>query len=67
MVPQPVEVAERGWRALLSISELLEADHKYGLLSRRDVLISWCVRTIHRRLWPALNRHVKMHAPCAAR
>ncbi|MBR7781137.1 alpha-E domain-containing protein [Undibacterium luofuense] len=39
MVPQPVEVAERGWRALLSISELLEAfDHKYGLLSRRDVL-----------------------------
>src|SRR4051812_37781471 len=39
LLPQSAEAAERGWRAMLGISELQELfDHKYGLLTRRDVL-----------------------------
>ncbi|NEX60698.1 alpha-E domain-containing protein [Noviherbaspirillum galbum] len=39
LMPQSALAAEQGWRAMLSISELLDAfDNKYGLLNRRDVL-----------------------------
>src|SRR5512137_2487296 len=39
LLPQPAEEAERGWRAMLGISELQEAfDAKYPLLTARDVL-----------------------------
>jgi uncharacterized alpha-E superfamily protein len=39
MLPQSAEAAERGWRAMLGISELQEAfDAKYPLLTPRDVL-----------------------------
>lgn len=39
MLPQSLEDAEKGWRAMLGISELQEAyDDKYGLLNGRDVL-----------------------------
>lgn len=39
MLPQSAEDAERGWRAMLGISELQDAfDHHYGLLTRKDVL-----------------------------
>ena len=39
LLPQSAEEAERGWRAMLGISELQEAfDAKYPLLSPRDVL-----------------------------
>ena len=39
MLPQSAEDAERGWRAMLGISELQSAyDHHYGLLSKKDVL-----------------------------
>jgi uncharacterized alpha-E superfamily protein len=39
MLPQSLEDAEQGWRAMLSISELTEAfNYKYGLLNAKDVL-----------------------------
>ncbi len=39
LLPQSAEVAEQGWWAMLDISELTAAfDHKYGLLSRDDVI-----------------------------
>lgn len=39
LLPQSAHAAEQGWRAMLSISELLEPfDRKYGLLTPRDVL-----------------------------
>ncbi|RJF97870.1 alpha-E domain-containing protein [Noviherbaspirillum saxi] len=39
LLPQSAEAAEQGWRAMLGISELLsEFDHKYGLLTPKDVL-----------------------------
>jgi uncharacterized alpha-E superfamily protein len=39
LLPQSAHAAEQGWRAMLGISELLEAfDHKYGLLTPLDVL-----------------------------
>lgn len=39
LLPQSLEVAEQGWWAMLDISELTHAfDHKYGLLSREDVI-----------------------------
>lgn len=39
MLPQSAESAEQGWRAMLGISELQGVfDHKYGLLTPRDVL-----------------------------
>lgn len=39
MLPQSAEKAEQGWRAMLGISELMGVfDHKYGLLTPRDVL-----------------------------
>ncbi|WP_454735145.1 alpha-E domain-containing protein [Cupriavidus necator] len=39
LLPQSAEVAEQGWWAMLDISELTHAfDHKYGLLSRDDVI-----------------------------
>jgi uncharacterized alpha-E superfamily protein len=39
MMPQSAEAAEKGWRAMLGISELNAAfDDKYGLLTARDVL-----------------------------
>ncbi|MFS8973927.1 alpha-E domain-containing protein [Cupriavidus necator] len=39
LLPQSAEVAEQGWWAMLDISELTDAfDHKYGLLSRDDVI-----------------------------
>ncbi|WP_370819846.1 alpha-E domain-containing protein [Cupriavidus taiwanensis] len=39
LLPQSAEVAEQGWWAMLDISELTEVfDHKYGLLSRDDVI-----------------------------
>jgi uncharacterized alpha-E superfamily protein len=39
MLPQSAETAEQGWRAMLGISELQPAfDHKYGLLTAKDVL-----------------------------
>ncbi|TWG88359.1 putative alpha-E superfamily protein [Cupriavidus gilardii J11] len=39
LLPQSLEVAEQGWWAMLDISELTRAfDHKYGLLSRDDVI-----------------------------
>lgn len=39
LLPQSAEVAEQGWWAMLDISELTSAfDHKYGLLSRDDVI-----------------------------
>ena len=39
MLPQSAEQAERGWRAMLGISELESAfDHQYGLLTQKDVL-----------------------------
>ncbi|MFZ3001482.1 MAG: alpha-E domain-containing protein [Undibacterium umbellatum] len=39
MLPQSAEDAERGWRAMLGISELQSAfDHQYGLLTKKDVL-----------------------------
>ncbi len=39
LLPQSAEVAERGWRAMLGISELQEAfNAKYALLTARDVL-----------------------------
>ena len=38
-LPQSIEAAEKSWRAVLGISELLPAfDEKYGILSRKDVL-----------------------------
>jgi len=39
LLPQSAEVAEQGWWAMLDISELTRAfDHKYGLLTRDDVI-----------------------------
>jgi uncharacterized alpha-E superfamily protein len=39
LLPQSAEAAERGWRAMLGISELQQAfDAKYPLLTARDVL-----------------------------
>ena len=39
MMPQSAEAAEKGWRAMLGISELNAAfDDKYGLLTAKDVL-----------------------------
>jgi len=39
LLPQSAEAAERGWRAMLGISELQQAfDAKYPLLTPRDVL-----------------------------
>ena len=39
LLPQSAHAAEQGWRAILSISELLHVfDDKYGLLTARDVL-----------------------------
>lgn len=39
MLPQSAEAAEKGWRAMLGISELQSAyDHHYGLLTKADVL-----------------------------
>jgi len=39
LLPQSVQAAESGWRAMLSISELLpEFDAKYSMLSRREVI-----------------------------
>jgi uncharacterized alpha-E superfamily protein len=39
LMPQSAHAAEQGWRAMLGISELLQAfDNKYGLLTARDVL-----------------------------
>ncbi|MGH8809086.1 MAG: alpha-E domain-containing protein [Noviherbaspirillum sp.] len=39
LLPQSAQAAEQGWRAMLGISELLQAfDHKYGLLTAKDVL-----------------------------
>ncbi len=39
MLPQSAEDAEKGWRAMLGISELQSAfDHKYGILNARDVV-----------------------------
>ncbi|KWR90339.1 alpha-E domain-containing protein [Cupriavidus sp. IDO] len=39
LLPQSAEVAEQAWWAMLDISELTAAfDHKYGLLSRDDVI-----------------------------
>jgi uncharacterized alpha-E superfamily protein len=39
LLPQSAHTAEQGWRAMLGISELLdEFDHKYGLLTVKDVL-----------------------------
>jgi uncharacterized alpha-E superfamily protein len=47
MLPQSAEDAERGWRAMLSISELQEQfDAKYGLLTAKDV-IDFMVRDPH--------------------
>ncbi|MDF3832602.1 alpha-E domain-containing protein [Cupriavidus basilensis] len=39
LLPQSAEVAEQGWWAMLDISELTSVfDHKYGLLTRDDVI-----------------------------
>ncbi|OWW20833.1 alpha-E domain-containing protein [Noviherbaspirillum denitrificans] len=39
LMPQSAHAAEQGWRAMLGISELLDAfDDKYGLMTARDVL-----------------------------
>jgi uncharacterized alpha-E superfamily protein len=39
LLPQSIEAAEKSWRAVLGISELLPVfDEKYGILSRKDVL-----------------------------
>jgi uncharacterized alpha-E superfamily protein len=39
LLPQSAAAAEHGWRATLGISELQQAfDHKYGLLTSKDVL-----------------------------
>lgn len=39
LLPQSVEAAEQGWRAVLGISELEPAfDAKYGILTRSDVI-----------------------------
>ncbi|HEY0847823.1 MAG TPA: alpha-E domain-containing protein [Noviherbaspirillum sp.] len=39
LIPQSARSAEQGWRAMLGISELLNAfDDKYGLMTARDVL-----------------------------
>jgi len=39
LLPQSIEAAEKSWRAVLGISELLPAfDEKYGILNRKDVL-----------------------------
>ncbi|MET3135771.1 putative alpha-E superfamily protein [Undibacterium sp. GrIS 1.2] len=39
MLPQSIESAEQGWRAMLGISELQSAfDKKYGVLNAKDVL-----------------------------
>jgi len=39
LLPQSVQAAEQGWRAMLGISELLpQFDHKHGLLTARDVI-----------------------------
>ncbi|HEY8607469.1 MAG TPA: alpha-E domain-containing protein [Noviherbaspirillum sp.] len=47
LLPQSAHAAEQGWRAMLGISELLEAfDQKYGLMTARDVL-DFMVRDPH--------------------
>lgn len=39
LLPQSAHAAEQGWRAMLGISELLDAfDDKYGLLAAKDVI-----------------------------
>jgi len=39
LLPQSAQAAEQGWRAMLGISELQNVfDHKYGLLTPKDVL-----------------------------
>jgi uncharacterized alpha-E superfamily protein len=39
LLPQSTRAAEQGWRAMLGISELLDAfDDKYGLMTAKDVL-----------------------------
>jgi uncharacterized alpha-E superfamily protein len=47
LLPQSAQASEQGWRAMLGISELLEEfDHKYDILSARDVL-DFMVRDPH--------------------
>lgn len=47
LLPQSAQAAERGWRAVLGISELLPAfDARYAYLSKRDVL-DFMVRDPH--------------------
>jgi len=47
LLPQSAHAAEQGWRAMLGISELLDAfDDKYGLMTAKDVL-DFMVRDPH--------------------
>jgi uncharacterized alpha-E superfamily protein len=55
MLPQSAHDTERGWRAMLGISELQEAfDAKYAALEAQTCSTSWCaIRTTPRRSSPA--------------
>jgi hypothetical protein len=68
LLPQSADMAEQGWRGLLSISELTgrfrrstrgQCAQRHGLHgARRDQPSS---------IWPACARRARTHAPCAAR
>jgi uncharacterized alpha-E superfamily protein len=65
LLPQSAEASERGWRALLSISELLPAfDAKHPMVSPRAV-IDFMVRDDRRR--SACLQAARMRGRCAAR
>jgi len=54
LLPQSPEDAEKGWRAMLGISELQAAyDYKYPVLNAKDRLHGVSVAIIHR--WPSLR------------
>ncbi len=65
LLPQSAEAAERGWRAMLGISELQEAfDAKYAAARRRATCsTSWCAtRTTRRRSPSCLQRGARERA-----
>ncbi len=75
LLPQTAEEAERGWRALLGISELQGMfDDQYATLAplqrwrRAACSTSWCaMAVILRRSTPACRRRGPMRGRCAAR
>ena len=69
LLPQSADMAESGWRGLLSISELTGPySKKYSDVTAQSVMTSWSATPATRAAsWPACTRRVKTRGPCAAR